>query len=141
MLFQWIKVLHIVSVMAWMAALLYLPRLFVYHSTAPIGSEPSETFKIMERRLARAIMTPAMLASWLFGVWLVILAGWWSAPWLHAKLFFVVAMTVVHGFLMRHTRGFAEDKRVYSSRFWRILNEIPTILMILVVILVVVKQF
>lgn len=132
---------HIVSVIAWMAAILYLPRLFVYHVDAPPGSQTSETFKIMERRLLKAIMTPAMLSSWFFGLWLAVSAGFFVMGWLHAKLALVLAMTAVHGFLARIVKDFAADRNTRSALFFRVLNEIPTLFMIAIVVLVVVKPF
>jgi putative membrane protein len=104
MLYLWIKSLHLIALVSWMAAMLYLPRLFVYHADTPVGSPQSETFKVMERRLAKAIMTPAMLATWVFGLLLVWQGGWWSAGWLHAKFALVVAMSGVHGFLAASVR-------------------------------------
>ena len=140
-MYEWLKALHIIAVIAWMAGMLYLPRLFVYHVAADVGSIQSETFKVMERRLLRAIMTPAMIATWLFGLWLAYQGGWFKAPWLHAKLLLVVLMSGVHGMLSRHVKDFAADKRRKNANFFRIINEVPTVLMILIVILVVVKPF
>lgn len=139
---EWVKALHVISVIAWMAGMLYLPRLFVYHSVAEIGSEKSETFKVMERRLLRGIMNPAMIASWLFGLWMII-GGWvsFSEGWLHAKLLFVLLLTGCHGMLAKYTRLFAQDKNTKPQKFFRIINEVPTVLMIVIVILVVVKPF
>jgi protoporphyrinogen IX oxidase len=132
---------HVVSVIAWMAAILYLPRLFVYHVDAPAGSQMSETFKVMERRLLKAIMTPAMLASWVFGLWLAVSASFFEMGWLHAKLALVLAMTAVHGFLAKIVKDFAADRNTRSSFFFRVLNEVPTLFMIAIVVLVVVKPF
>lgn len=139
---EWVKAAHVISVIAWMAGMLYLPRLFVYHSVAAVGSETSETFKVMERRLLKAIMNPAMIASWVFGVWMIV-GGWVSLSdgWLHAKLFLVLLLTGCHGILAKYTRLFAEDKNTKPQKFFRIINEVPTVLMILIVILVVVKPF
>jgi putative membrane protein len=139
---EWVKALHVISVIAWMAGMLYLPRLFVYHAVAEIGSDKSETFKVMERRLLKGIINPAMIASWVFGLWMVI-GGWvsFSAGWLHAKLLFVVLLTACHGILAKHARLFAQDKNVKPQKFFRIINEVPTVLMIVIVILVVVKPF
>ena len=139
---EWVKALHVISVIAWMAGMLYLPRLFVYHSVAEIGSDKSETFKVMERRLLRGIMTPAMIASWLFGLWMIV-GGWvsFSEGWLHAKLLFVLLLTGCHGMLAKYTRLFAQDKNTKPQKFFRIINEVPTVLMIVIVILVVVKPF
>lgn len=138
----WLKALHVISIIAWMAGLLYLPRLFVYHTEAAMGSETSELFKVMERRLYRAIMTPAMLAAWLFGILMIAAQPAMLADgWLHAKLSFVVGMTIVHFLLERWRRGFAADRNVHPQRFYRIINEVPTLLMIGIVIMVIVKPF
>ena len=138
---EWLKAFHIIAVIAWMAGMLYLPRLFVYHSAADVGSIQSETFKVMERRLLRAIMTPAMIATWLLGLWLAYQGGWFKAPWLHAKFLLVFLLSGVHGMLSRYVKDFAVDKRRKSAKFFRIINEVPTVLMILIVILAVVKPF
>ena len=140
-MYEWLKALHIISVIAWMAGMLYLPRLFVYHCSAPVGSELSETFKVMERRLLRAIINPAMIATWVFGLWLVWQGGLLRASWLHAKLVLVIAMSGVHGMLSRYRRDFAADQNRHSEKFYRILNEVPTLLMIAIVLLVVIKPF
>ena len=139
---EWVKALHVISVIAWMAGMLYLLRLFVYHAVAEVGSDKSETFKVMERRLLKGIINPAMIASWVFGLWMVI-GGWvsFAAGWLHAKLLFVVLLTACHGILAKHVRLFAQDKNTRPQKFFRIINEVPTVLMILIVILVVVKPF
>jgi protoporphyrinogen IX oxidase len=137
----WIKALHIMAVIAWMAGLFYLPRLFVYHVDAPAGSVQSETFKTMERRLLKAIMNPAMVVVWLTGPYLAWSAGFFHSPWLHAKLTLVLAMSALHGYLAGAVKKFAADGNAKSARFWRILNEVPTLLMALIVILVVVKPF
>lgn len=137
----WVKALHIISVIAWMAGMLYLPRLYVYHCAAPAGSQQSETFKVMERRLMRTIINPAMIATFVFG--LILLFQWemYTQPWMHAKLFLVVVMSGFHGFLSRWRREFAEDRNTHSAKFYRMMNEVPTVLMIAIVILVVVKPF
>jgi putative membrane protein len=140
-LYLWFKALHIIAVIAWMAGMLYLPRLFVYHCEAEPGSRQSETFKVMERRLLRAIMNPAMIATWVFGLWLAWDAGFFSDPWLHAKLALVVALSAVHGYFAGCVRAFAADRNTRPQRFYRIMNEVPTLLMIVIVILVVVKPF
>lgn len=139
---EWVKALHVISVIAWMAGMLYLPRLFVYHSVAEIGSVQSETFKVMERRLLRGIINPAMIASYIFGFWMVF-GGWVDigAGWLHLKLAMVLLLTACHGVLAKHTRLFAQDKNTKPQKFFRIINEVPTILMIIIVIAVVVKPF
>lgn len=142
MFLLYIKAFHIISVIAWMAGVLYLPRLFVYHTEAEAGSKQSETFKIMERRLLKAIITPATIASWVFGLILAYyVVDWSEAGWFHLKLLLVLAMSGFTGFLARWTREFAEDRNTHSQRFYRIANEVPTLLMIVVVILAVVKPF
>lgn len=137
----WVKAFHIMSVIAWMAALLYLPRLLVYHADAALGSDKSETFKVMERRLLRGIATPAMIATWIFGLWLAWLMGVFGDTWLHAKLFFVVLLSAYHGMLVRFVRAFAEDRNARPARFFRMINEIPALFMVAIVILVVVRPF
>jgi len=145
-MYEWIKAVHIIAVIAWMAGMLYLPRLFVYHCAAEIGSVQSETFKVMERRLLRAIINPAMIATWVFGLWLAWLGpdsryGWFASGWLWAKIVLVLALSAVHGMLARWRKDFAQDRNRHSQKFFRIINEIPTILMILIVLLVVLKPF
>ena len=139
--YLWIKALHVIAVIAWMAGLLYLPRLFVYHSEAAPGSKESETFKVMERRLLRAIVNPAMVATWSFGLWL----GWkgflFQAGWLHAKIALVLLLSAFHGYLARGVRLFAADRNTAGTKHWRVMNEVPTLLMIGIVILVIVKPF
>lgn len=139
--YEWVKALHIISIIAWMAGMLYLPRLFVYHCDAAAGSESSETFKIMERRLLKAIMTPAMISSWLFGLWAAVEIGAFSQGWFHAKLTLVLIMSGVHGYLAGCVKRFAKDENTKPARFYRIMNEVPTVLMIVIVILVVGKPF
>jgi protoporphyrinogen IX oxidase len=141
MLYLWLKALHVVAVIAWMAGMLYLPRLFVYHCDAPRGSIQSETFKIMERRLLKAIINPAMGATWVLGLILVWQGGWIASGWLHAKLALVIAMSGLHGVLSRRLKEFAADANTRPARYYRILNEVPTVLMIGIVILVIVKPF
>jgi protoporphyrinogen IX oxidase len=145
-MYEWIKAFHIIAVIAWMAGMLYLPRLFVYHCAAEKGSVQSETFKVMERRLLRAIINPAMIATWLLGLWLAwdgpdSRFGWFAAPWLHGKIVLVLALSAVHGMLAKWRKDFAVDNNRHSARFYRIINEVPTILMIGIVILAVVKPF
>lgn len=137
--YPWLKALHVIAVIAWMAGLLYLPRLFVYHCGAAPGSEKSETFKIMERRLLRAIMNPAMIASWIFGLAVAWIGDFWSDGWFHAKTGLVILLTVAHMAMARWRRDFEDDKNTHSERFYRIANEAPTLLMIGIVILVIVK--
>ncbi|MFG1208265.1 protoporphyrinogen oxidase HemJ [Xanthobacter flavus] len=141
MLYEWIKAVHVIAVIAWMAGMLYLPRLMVYHCAVEVGSVQSETFKVMERRLLKAIINPAMVVTWLAGLWLVYEGGWYKAGWFHAKFALVLAMSAMHGFLVRWVREFAEDRNKRPARFYRIANEVPTLLMIGIVILVVVKPF
>lgn len=139
---EWIKAGHVIAVIAWMAGMLYLPRLFVYHSVAEIGSDKSETFKIMERRLLRGIITPAMIATWVFGLWMVALGAVdWSAGWPYLKAVCVLALTACHGILARHTREFAGDKNTKPQKYFRIINEVPTVLMIIIVIAVIARPF
>ncbi|MBL8706809.1 MAG: protoporphyrinogen oxidase HemJ [Rhodospirillales bacterium] len=138
--YYWIKALHLISVMAWMAGMLYLPRLFVYHASAKPGSELSETLKVMERRLLRAIINPAMFAAFLFGGLLLFVQDW-SQGWLHAKIVLVLLMGAIHGALSRWRRDFAADRNTRPARFYRIANEVPTLVLIAIVILVVVKPF
>ena len=140
-MYEWIKALHVVAVIAWMAGLLYLPRLFVYHCDAEIGSKQSETFKVMEHRLLKAIINPAMAVTWLAGLYLAWAGHWFSAGWLHGKLALVIAMSAMHGFFARCVKDFAADRNTRSQRFYRLVNEVPTVLMIGIVILVVVKPF
>ncbi len=140
-MYEWAKALHIIAVISWMAGMLYLPRLFVYHCDAEIGSKQSETFKVMERRLLKAIINPAMIATWILGLYLAWSAGWFTSGWFHAKLFLVLVMSGVHGFLTSRVRDFALDRNTRSAKFYKIINEVPTVLMILIVILVVVKPF
>jgi protoporphyrinogen IX oxidase len=140
-MYLWLKAGHVVSFVAWMAAMLYLPRLFVYHAGVPTGSPQSETFKVMERRLKSAIMTPAMLATWAFGLTLAWQSGAYREGWLQAKFVLVLAMSGLHGWLARLVRDFAHDRNTRAPRFYRILNEVPTLLLIGIVILAVVKPF
>jgi protoporphyrinogen IX oxidase len=140
-LYLWLKAFHIIAVIAWMAGMLYLPRLFVYHCEAEIGSKQSETFKVMERRLLRAIINPAMVATWVLGLWLAWEGGFFKSGWLHGKLLLVLILSGMHGLFSRCVREFAEDRNVRSQKFYRIVNEVPAVLMIGIVILVVVKPF
>ncbi|MDB5506009.1 MAG: rane protein [Devosia sp.] len=140
---EWVKALHVIAVIAWMAGLLYLPRLFVYHADAEAESAQSATFKIMERRLYRGIMTPAMVATWIFGLTLAFhfdLADW-TMGWAWVKALFVILLTAFHGFLGMQRRAFAEDRNTRPSRFYRAINEIPTVMMVIIVIAVIVKPF
>jgi protoporphyrinogen IX oxidase len=141
--YPWIKSLHIVSMVAWMAGLLYLPRLYVYHSMAPVKSDESETFKVMERRLLRGIMTPAMVATWGFGLLLAGIPGVvnWRMGWIWTKLALVLGLTGFHFALARWRGEFSADQNRHSTRFFRLVNELPTLALIAIVILVVVKPF
>ena len=141
MLYLWLKAFHVIAVIAWMAGMLYLPRLFVYHCQAEKGSVQSETFKVMERRLLKAIINPAMIAAWVLGLYLAWDGGWFRSGWLHGKLALVLAMSAVHGLYARWVRDFAADRNTRPARYYRILNEVPTVLMIGIVILVIVKPF
>jgi protoporphyrinogen IX oxidase len=138
-MYLWIKALHVLAVISWMAGLLYLPRLFVYHSAAEIGSIQSETFKVMERRLFKAIMTPAMIVTWLSGLWMSSESGFLREYWFHIKLLFVLAMTVTHFYFLKLCYIFASDSNKHKSRYYRIWNEIPTLFMIFIVLLVIIK--
>ena len=139
-LYPWIKAGHVVALIAWMAAMLYLPRLFVYHAGLPAGSQvQSETFKVMERRLLKAIMTPAMIATWVLGLTLAWQSGYYAAPWLQAKFALVVAMSGLHGWFARMVKDFAADRNRRGHKIYRVVNEAPTLLMIVIVILAVVK--
>jgi putative membrane protein len=137
----WLKALHVISIIAWMAGLLYLPRLMVYHAATEPGSQLSETFKVMEWRLLKAIMNPAMIAAWVFGLWTAWESAVFSNGWFHAKLALVVLLTVFHMACGRWVREFANDQRKRPQRFYRIANEFPTLLMIVIVILVIVRPF
>jgi protoporphyrinogen IX oxidase len=143
-LYPWTKSLHVISVIAWMAALFYMPRLFVYHCAVPRGSAESERFKVMERRLHKQIMNPAMHAAWSFGILLVLTPGvvaWWPINWWHFKFAAVLGMTVFHMACSRWRRGFLEDRNQHSHRYYRIANEVPTFLMVVAVVMVIAKPF
>jgi putative membrane protein len=144
--YPWLKAFHLIAVISWMAGMLYLPRLFVYHCAAEKGSVQSETFKIMERRLLRAIINPAMIATWVLGLALAWMGpdsryGWFASGWLQAKLVLVLGLSGLHGLFARWVKDFAADKNRHSQKFYRFANEIPTIIMIFIVILAVVKPF
>jgi putative membrane protein len=142
-MFLWLKAGHVIAVIAWMAGLFYLPRLFVYHAAAPVGGPVSEQFKIMERRLAKAIMLPAAIAAWILGFGVAYAGGYLpgNPGWLWAKLVLVGVMTAYHALLIRHLGEFGQDLRLHGERYFRILNEVPTLLLIAIVILVVVRPF
>ena len=137
----WILAFHIIAVMTWMAGMLYLPRLFVYHTQTKPGSESSERFKVMERKLLRGIVNPSMVAVWILGPVLAWLTGAYLDLWLQIKFVLVIILSGIHGYLVRCWRDFAADRNTRSERFYRILNEIPAVLMVLIVILFVVKPF
>ena len=141
MLYLWLKAFHVIAIIAWMAGMLYLPRLFVYHSETPKGSIQSDTFKIMERRLLKAIINPAMIVAWVLGLYLVWDGGWYTSGWLHAKVLLVLILSGFHGLLSRLVKDFAADRNTRPARFYRMINEVPTVLMIGIVILVIVKPF
>ena len=140
-MYVWLKAFHVIAIIAWMAGMLYLPRLFVYHCEAEPHSRQSETFKVMERRLLNVITTPAMAASWVLGLWLAWTGGFYVAGWLQAKVVLVLALSALHGFFVRCVRDFALDQNRHSQRFYRIINEVSTVLLIGIVILAVVKPF
>jgi protoporphyrinogen IX oxidase len=140
-LYLWLKAAHVIAVIAWMAGMLYLPRLFVYHAMTEVGSAQSETFKLMERRLLKAIINPAMIATWVLGLWLAWEGGFAKAGWLHGKVALVLVLSALHGLFARWVKDFAADRNRYSPKFYRIVNEIPTVLMIGIVILAIVKPF
>lgn len=141
--YPWTKAFHLISVIAWMAGIFYLPRLYVYHTAAPVGSPQSELFKVMERRLLRGIMNPAMIAVWIFGATLVLTPGVvdWGAGWWHGKMLGFLGVTWFHHHLGTARKQFLADERRRSERYWRALNEIPTVLLILIVVMVIVKPF
>ena len=143
MTYEWVKVIHVLAAISWMAGLLYLPRLMVYHADADKAGELSETLKVMERRLLKAIMTPAMIVSWMFGIWLGAIQDLWSEwpVWFILKLVLVVAMSAAHFWLAGQVKLFAADKNARSARAFRFINEVPTVLMIGIICLVVVKPF
>ncbi len=139
--YMWVKAAHVVAIISWMAGMLYLPRLFVYHADAAPGSELSETLKVMERRLLRVIINPAMGLAWVLGLWLAWRGGFLMAGWFHAKLTLVILLSGFHGYLSATVRRFAADGNTVPSRRWRLLNEVPAVVMIGIVILVIVKPF
>ena len=138
---DWIKAFHVISVIAWMSGMFYLPRLFVYHTETMPGSPDSERFKVMERRLLKAIINPAMVATWVFGLTLAFLTGVYEEHWFQAKFALVIIMSGLHGYFVGRVRAFAEDRNDKSARFYRILNEVPPLLMVFIVILVIVQPF
>ncbi len=139
--YPYLKALHVIAVIAWMAGLLYLPRLYVYHAQTTPGSETSETFKVMERRLLKYIMNPAMIVSLLVGLFLFVQQELWTAGWMHAKLLLLFGMFAMHGFMGRWRKDFEADQNKHSDKFYRMMNEVPTVLMIIIVVLAVAKPF
>ena len=139
----WVKALHVISVIAWIAGMMYLPRLFVYHAAAEKGSIQSETFKIMERRLFRGFITPAMILTWVFGLTMVFTPGIidWSQKWVWVKAVAVILLSAIHGYYGRQVRAFATDTNTRPQGFWRLVNELPFVLVIIIVIMVIVKPF
>ena len=140
-MYLWIKALHVLAVISWMAGLLYLPRLFVYHSSAETGSIQSETFKIMERRLFKAIMTPAMVITWVTGLWMLSESGFMRENWFQIKLVFVLAMTATHFYFLKLCYVFSSNLNKKNSIYYRVWNEIPTLFMIVIVLLVIIKPY
>jgi protoporphyrinogen IX oxidase len=140
-MYPYLKAFHIIAVIAWMAGMLYLPRLFVYHAGVKPGSEQSETFKVMERRLLNFIMTPAMAVSWIAGLVLMVKGQWLSASWFEIKFVLVLVLSGMHGMMSRWVKDFSRDQNRHSHKFFRVVNEIPTVLMIAIVLLAVVKPF
>ncbi len=140
MSYDWLRALHVLSVISWMAGMLYLPRLYVYHAKAKIGSDLSETLKIMERRLLRYIINPAMIASYVFGIWMLVMnQALLIEPYMHVKFAGIFGLQIVHAMLARYWRAFAQDRNTRSELFFRILNEVPTIFMIVIVIMIIVR--
>jgi putative membrane protein len=139
--YEWIKVLHVLAVISWMVGLLYLPRLFVYHSEIGLRSKEARIFEIMERRLLHGIMNPAMIVAWVSGLALAYMGGFFSAGWFHGKFFLLICLSAAHGFFARERRVIAESGQIRSSRFYRFANEGPTVLMVGIVALVIVKPF
>lgn len=141
MAYDWVKAFHVMAVIAWMAGMLYLPRLMVYHAEAQTGSIQSETFKIMERRLLKGIINPSMIVAWVLGLYLAWSGFGFKGGWLHGKIALVLVLSALHGYLVGRVRAFAEDRNDKAARFYRILNEVPAVLMAVIVILVIVKPF
>jgi putative membrane protein len=142
-MYEWVKALHVISVIAWMAGMMYLPRLFVYHAESAVGSDKSETFKVMERKLYRGIITPAMIATWIFGLWLAFGFGIvdFSQGWMWLKAVMVIALTGVHGWYGSLRRAFQEDRNTRPHTFYRAINEIPFVIAMVIVIAVIVRPF
>ena len=139
--YPYLKAVHVIAVIAWMAGLLYLPRLYVYHAQVEPGSETSETFKVMERKLLKYIMNPAMIVSLLLGLFLFVQQELWTSGWMHAKFLLLLGMFAIHGYMGRWRKDFEADQNQRSHKFYRVMNEVPTVLMIVIVILAVAKPF
>ena len=139
--YLYVKAVHVMAIIAWMAGMLYLPRLFVYHAEAPKGSAQSDTFKVMEKRLLTIIVNPAMVVAWVLGLWLAHTGSFFSSPWMHVKLAAVLVLSGLHGFFAGAVRRFAEDRNTVLPRTWRMLNEAPAVLMIIIVLMVIVKPW
>ena len=140
--YLWLKALHLIAMVSWMAGMFYLPRLFVYHTTAPAGSAQSETFKVMERKLLKVIINPAMIATWVIGLLMLVAQPvWLTQGWMHVKLTALVGLSVFHMMLARWCRQFAEDANQRSGKFYRMANEVPTVLLIVIVLVAVLKPF
>ena len=139
--YDWIKALHVIAIISWMAGMLYLPRLFIYHCDAEKGSKQSETFKVMEGRLLRVIINPAMIFAWVTGLWLAWQSGFYKQGWFHGKFLLVLLLSGAHGYLSASVRAFHEDRNRMTPRHWRVVNEVPTVLMIGIIVLVIVKPF
>ncbi|MGO4713561.1 protoporphyrinogen oxidase HemJ [Bradyrhizobium sp. 2TAF24] len=140
-MYEWLKALHVIAVISWMAGMLYLPRLFVYHCDAEVGSKQSETFKVMERRLLKAIINPAMVVTWVVGLYLAWSGHLYTAPWFQVKFVLVLAMSALHGFFTARVRDFALDRNARSQKFYRIINEVVTLIMVGIVVMVIVRPF
>lgn len=140
-LYLWLKAFHIIAVISWMAGMLYLPRLFVYHCDAEPGSKQSETFKVMERRLLTVIINPAMIATWILGLWLAYESGFYREHWLQAKFLLVIGLSGLHGEMVRWFRDFQNDRNTRPAKFYRMMNEVPAAFMVLIVLLAVLKPF
>jgi putative membrane protein len=139
--YLWLKAVHVLAVISWMVGMLYMPRLFVYHVEAGMGSVVGKTLEVMERRLQKAIMLPALIVTWITGLWLAVQGQWFKAGWLHGKLLLVLILTGLHGYLSVERKKLAAGTDTHNSTYFRILNEVPTVLLIGIVILVVVKPF
>lgn len=142
-MYLWLKALHIIFVVCWMAGMLYLPRLFVYHTKVAKSSEASEMFKVMERKLMRGIMLPCMILTFVLGLWLAVHTDAFGPGngWMHAKLLLVLVMAGLHGMMSKYRKAFERDENVKSERFFRIFNEVPAVIMVIIILFVVLKPF